>query len=791
VFLLALAVFIGVSVFVPLLQWLLPNNPLVAALGAVSSAGAAWIGGHELWDRLWAGRRRPMPPPAVPTSRERYLDNLIERLRVEEDQYVPLAGEQAPYEGYSADYSADVQTAMLQEYQDIGEALADEEHRRFVIIGDPGAGKTTTLRMLALAAARAQAGGERTAAIRELYGEDRPVPLPLWVDLGRTGNPPDAAQLLRTWWSEHEKLGGSVTDAMRNGQVWLFLDGLNEMPEEAASPEERARSLRDLFARNEFRGARLLVTCRERDYAGDLRLGLPVVRVRPLDDPRIEEFARYRLGSDAAGFLRALDAQPHLRGLGRNPYTLVRLISVYNEREPLPETLEALHKRHTTIRYAHEKEHGRVTVKLPRLEKRLERLAFRMIAAKKGTSADEAWAQRLIGRSALDDGIQLNLLVAEGRTGNVRFYHQTLHQYFALPGLTQRLAQGSAARRTRFIRQIGDLGEGGAPAVPALIKASQAPDGRVMGAALVALSWIDSAVFRVTWEQHWNVMPDMPPKKRAQWARSIADVDSRPGVGLRQDGLPDIAWLPVEGVERYQLLTDGGDKGTYSITPFYIAQYPITFVQFQAFVDAKDGFHNPAWWDGLGAGAGDNSAPGKQAFKYANHPRERVSWWDAVAFCRWMTAKAEEHPALLPALAKVDGATSGEGWVIRLPTEWEWQWAAQGSDGREYPYEGSFDAGKGNTHETGIGQTSAVGIFPQGASPYGALDMSGNVWEWCLNEYSEPERVGLEGTASRVVRGGSWCYFVDVARAVYRSSLGPSSRYYDRGFRVVAGAVPV
>jgi formylglycine-generating enzyme required for sulfatase activity len=82
-----------------------------------------------------------------------------------------------------------------------------------------------------------------------------------------------------------------------------------------------------------------------------------------------------------------------------------------------------------------------------------------------------------------------------------------------------------------------------------------------------------------------------------------------------------------------------------------------------------------------------------------------------------------------------------------------------------------------------------VGIFPQGASPYGALDMSGNVWEWCLNEYESGD-MNARSTARRGVRGGSWNFDRDGARAAYRGNGSPVARFGYLGFRVVV-AVPV
>ncbi|NDJ79077.1 MAG: formylglycine-generating enzyme family protein, partial [Chloroflexi bacterium] len=260
-----------------------------------------------------------------------------------------------------------------------------------------------------------------------------------------------------------------------------------------------------------------------------------------------------------------------------------------------------------------------------------------------------------------------------------------------------------------------------------------------------------------------------PPDERAAWGRNIADIDPRPGVGLQPDGLPDIDWVEILAGE-FTFGAEDERNGPRKLTlpTFYIARYPVTYQQFQAFIDADDGFHNPQWWKGLAADDDHKSSPGEQAFKYWNHPRERVSWYDAVAFCRWLSVKA--------------------GYKITLPTEQQWEKAARGTDGLEYPYGKEYDASKGNTYQTGIGQTSAVGIFSGGASPYDILDMSGNVWEWCLNEYSNPENTGLGGASSRVLRGGSWGRRMDYARASYRDGWPPSFRNFNFGCRCVCAA---
>ncbi len=84
-----------------------------------------------------------------------------------------------------------------------------------------------------------------------------------------------------------------------------------------------------------------------------------------------------------------------------------------------------------------------------------------------------------------------------------------------------------------------------------------------------------------------------------------------------------------------------------------------------------------------------------------------------------------------------------------------------------------------------------MGIFPNGASPYGVMDMSGNVWEWCLNQYGNPAKVGLGGGAIRVVRGGAWGKYQNSARTTFRLYLKPFNRFNTSGFRLVVGAPSV
>jgi len=208
---------------------------------------------------------------------------------------------------------------------------------------------------------------------------------------------------------------------------------------------------------------------------------------------------------------------------------------------------------------------------------------------------------------------------------------------------------------------------------------------------------------------------------------------------------------------------------------FYIARYPITYTQYEAFVNS-DGYTNDSYWTQEGIKwRGSKREPeyfwNDPQWHIGNHPVVGVTWYEAYALTRWLSAKL--------------------GYEIRLPTEAEWEKASRGTEGRIYPYGNDFETNKGNTHETGIGRTSAVGIFPAGASPYGGLDMSGNVWERCLSVWTNPykhhdaDEICVEGDTARVIRGGSWFGPQEESRAACRYGFAPDFRNHGRGFRVV------
>lgn len=231
------------------------------------------------------------------------------------------------------------------------------------------------------------------------------------------------------------------------------------------------------------------------------------------------------------------------------------------------------------------------------------------------------------------------------------------------------------------------------------------------------------------------------------------------------------AWIPIPA-EQVTLSRRGGyitAPLTQTVPAFSMARYPITNAQYDVFVSADDGYHQPDWWL-FSADARQWHASHPTAlppYGTADHPRTHVTWYECVAFCQWLSFRTDA--------------------IIRLPTEAEWQLAGQGTDNRAYPWGDEWDADRCHHNLT----HGAIGTLPvqcyegRGDSPYGVVDMIGNVWEWCLTAWSSGEN-DPNGDSVRVLRGGSWfddvmSHFTVTARSSWSVDLASDLR----GFRIV------
>ena len=268
-----------------------------------------------------------------------------------------------------------------------------------------------------------------------------------------------------------------------------------------------------------------------------------------------------------------------------------------------------------------------------------------------------------------------------------------------------------------------------------------------------------------------------PHKRRLEIGQRLAQIgDPRQGIGVLPNGIPDISWCFVEKGGNITI-----EKTKFTIKPFYVAKYLTTNAQYQAFVNAKDGYNNPEWWKLFQK----HYRPQKldEAINPdSNAPRDSLSWYHSIAFALWLDHHYRQN-GLFQSVLNLNPAD----WKISLPPEWYWQWMAQnGSEEREYAWGEWDNAPRANTTEAGIyNQSTAVGMYPHGVAGCGAFDVSGNLWEWCLNDYSNISTIkGYSNNVSKALRGGSFFRHRSLARTVIRNFFNPFSEHSFDGVRV-------
>ncbi len=260
-----------------------------------------------------------------------------------------------------------------------------------------------------------------------------------------------------------------------------------------------------------------------------------------------------------------------------------------------------------------------------------------------------------------------------------------------------------------------------------------------------------------------------------------------------------------DGREGFETFDEEKPQHHVAVAEFFIGKFPVTVEQFDAFVKAT-GYRTTAeqkrsgrvrkkgWLTGLlgrtwteveGADWRHPLGPTSNLLGKGLHPVTQVSWYDAVTFCSWLSNLT--------------------GLVFRLPTEAEWEKAARGTDGRHFPWGNRRPEDRYCNLDDRNGDTTPVGKYPAGASPYGVLDMAGNVWQWTSSLWgTEPskaiftypyvvndgrEDISAPSTVARVSRGGSYDGPWAVVRCTGRARRSPLYRGNVQGFRVVVSVV--
>ena len=281
----------------------------------------------------------------------------------------------------------------------------------------------------------------------------------------------------------------------------------------------------------------------------------------------------------------------------------------------------------------------------------------------------------------------------------------------------------------------------------------------------------------------------------------------RSRIGTREEDIPALSKRYGGGADSYK---DEVPEHGVDLATFYVARYPVTVAQYDCFVQSE-GYEEAGWWtrDGWAwrRGQWDSQVqeeglrewlrrrPSDQRGvpmwweeqrEQPNRPVMGVCWFEAMAYCKWLTEQVRanaEASRCLPLTA---------GYVVRLPTEAEWEKAARGEDARQYPWgDQAWDAQRANISDSRIHRPTPVGMYPLGATPSGLLDLAGNVWEWTSSLYrpypyrSDDGREDPRAEGRRVVRGGAWVNYQWFARCAFRYWFIPVYFHYYVGLRVV------
>lgn len=818
--------------------------------------------------RLWTRISGQAPSEELARETRQYLQHLIDRYRLLDiramavlgglppqlpllDVYVELGARIETVQGeswtrrlrragwQSTDAEAEALGRRLSEPLPLVELLQD--CGTLVVLGSPGMGKTTFLKFLTLVFASGQEG---TLGLRTRL----PVPLQLamYSEALDAGDEPLESFLVRYYREERgQEIGDVLSRALQAGGVLLLLDGLDEI----GGLSRRRRVLEEVHSfqdRHRAAGNQILVTSRPLGYrevrfdAEDLlECFIPGLRDEQIS-MFIEKWTRAAARSkDLAGLtvngelLGALQRDPEVRSLACNPLLLTLLALLRLQGSPLPRRRIELYEgfvetllRQWNLDRGVARRLGRdpdvlETIKImapialqmydtpPDVHRTREDVLVRDL--------EEIYRQRghrepaSAARQFVDDLLNHPALLFNWGGGRFGFIHPVFQEYLAAVALAQRGQQGVepitralaayldepfwhdvCLFTLEYLGIIQHRDEAAGAVLEALVASTAGPAGEavVLAGEVVADAGpggVSAGSRRRVVEALLETMRaagKVDALRRASAARALAEIgDPRPEV----TDVNAMELFPVAPGEFWMGNSEGEDRIREYARPLHrcelprpyrIARFPVTVAQFRRF--ASESGHQPA---------DPASLRGLDSW-----PVVRVSWYDVRAFCAWLTRTWRERGIL------------EEGWEVRLPSEAEWERAARGDgEPRIYPWGDDPDPDRANCAETGIGEVSAVGCFPGGASPYGCEEMSGNVWEWTLSLWgpasAEPsflypynpadgrENPDAPPEAFRVLRGGPYLVGARHIRCAYRGRAQAGSWNEFIGFRVVAAPV--
>ena len=841
---------------------------------------------------LWPRISRKPPSTDLSQAIQRYLEHVVDRYRYLDfrgmgvsdrvplrlplvEMYIPLKARIEMPEGET--WARELRLAgrqMSQEEADmIGHRLSEpqpvldllREQGGLIVLGDPGAGKTTFLKYLTLRLATGE--GEALGV-----GSRLPILIPLSAyanALAEVDVPLD-----RFIGDYYHNLGSQLpiarmlAEALERGGALLLMDGLDEVKDMAQRRVVVDRVV-DFFTFHRRQGNKFILSSRIVGYreVRPTAEGLAECTLVDFEQADIVDFIskwttaleRAARGSTPVAvqeaarekeeLLSAVERNPGVAALAANPLLLTILALMKRQGVILPERRVELYQKYIetllktwnlarglgrpasrdldvveTMRllaplalWMHQTSPGVGLVKREPLRRKLIE-----ICEGRALENPEGAAGQL-----LDDVREHAGLLLERGPGEYGFIHLTFQEYLAAVAIALRGQRDVDEVVGILAGHVGDdnwhevtlltvgymgiiqqLDVVAGQVVRDLIKRSPGEPGQavVLAGEAVLDAWpggVDPATRQMvggilvkTLAADYAVKPAL----RAAAGDALAQLgDPRPGVGLRADGLPDIAWCEApagpflmgsDPAKDRNATNDEQPQHEVTLPAYAISRYPVTNAQYEAFV--ADGGYTGEWrhcWTDAGWDwKGERVEPEKYGGVYdlPNHPVVMVSWYEAVAFCNWLTEilRLDENSSS-SAVHRI-----APNQIIRLPSEREWEKAARGTDGRTFPWGEEITPQHANYAQTGIGATSAAGCFPAGQSLYGCEEMAGNVWEWCQTKWQDSyedykDDNDNEGNARRVLRGGAFFNYADNVRCAIRYDWDPNLRFRNLGFRLV------
>jgi hypothetical protein len=671
------------------------------------------------------------------------------------------------------------------------------KHPRLVITGDPGAGKTTFLRHIAFGMCddlmRGGTGrfpilisiaelAEHVRAYRRRSegptGAASPGWLPHWL----------AARSAEFAWGLDAQF---FERKLKDGEAALLLDGLDEAPLRTER-ESMARLLEN--ATRAYEKCTFLVTTRPLAYQAESVLDdFQTANIAPLEPQAIDTFLERWCGvlfsenpasfaSHLAELSGALRTRAEIHRMARNPVMLTALAVVHWNERRLPERRADLYESILTwLARSREQRPDRPTAE--RCLILLQHLALAMQNAPKGRAVQVAkrWAadalaphfrevpepSRLSRAFAFLEQEEIDSGIIASRASDISFRHLTFQEYLAakaVAGMADTAQQeillgGDAIYKPEWREVVLLLGsilyQQGLEKADSLASAILEKLGeRPSLAEQARCAGLLGAMVRDL--RPFNYQPADPGYQRAMGAvLGIFDADKAHAIEFRirleaAEALGD-AGDPRLRQDNWVMIEGGGSARR---RPFQIARYPVTVEEYRRFVE-DEGYQTERWWRS-GGFAQFKPQFWNQQVQYGNRPVTGVSWYEAAAYCAWAG--------------------------VRLPSEAEWERAARGLEGREYPWGNQEPDEQRANFDMNVGHPTPVGLYPAGATPEGVVDMAGNVWEWAEDWY---ERDKL-----RALRGGSYLDASSNQRAAYRFRFEPGRWGVGIGFRCARDIVP-